>query len=238
LSTFKGKDMSQTKSAAGARDKPVARLGDVVYEEIKERLIRGAYQPGDKLTVRGLAEGLSVSSTPARDAINRLVFEGALVYAGPKTVIVPFVSPEALEEITLMRLALEGLAAEQGTQHVADRDIDALQEMQQRINAALDEKRYSDALWTNKEFHFSIYKLSGMPHLLTVIETLWLRIGASFNDLYPEFAELKYGVHNHMAAIEGLAERDRMTVRAAIESDIRDGYRRLRKARRERVATK
>jgi DNA-binding GntR family transcriptional regulator len=216
-------------------DRPPARLGDRVYQQIKEQLIRGAYGPGDKLTVRGLAEALGVSSTPARDAINRLALEGALVYAGPKTVIVPSLDPEALEEITLMRLALEGLAAEKAAARVADEDIEALKETQLRINAALDDRRYAQALWSNKEFHFSIYKLCGMPHLLATIETLWLRIGASFNDLYPEFAEAKYGVHNHMAALEGLAERDGSAVRAAIESDIRDGYRRMRHANRERA---
>jgi len=219
-------------------DRQPARLGDRVYQQIKERLIRGAHGPGDKLTVRALAESLHVSSTPARDAINRLVLEGALVYAGPKTVIVPFISPQALEEITLMRLALEGLAAEKATRHVSEADIALLRETQLRINAALDERRYADALWHNKEFHFTIYRLCGMPHLLTTIETLWLRIGASFNDLYPEFAEAKYGVHNHMAAIEGLTERDAGAVRAAMEGDIRDGYRRMRRANRERVEGK
>ncbi|MBZ9739789.1 MULTISPECIES: GntR family transcriptional regulator [unclassified Mesorhizobium] len=217
-------------------DRQQPRLGDRVYQQIKERLIRGAHGPGDKLTVRALAEDLGVSSTPARDAINRLVLEGALVYAGPKTVIVPFLDAQALEEITLMRLALEGLAAEKAAARVSGEDIDLLRETQLRINAALDQRRYADALWSNKEFHFAIYRLCGMPHLLATIETLWLRIGASFNDLYPEFAEAKYGVHNHMAAMEGLAEGDSGAVRAAIESDIRDGYRRLKRADRERTS--
>lgn len=226
--------MASSTPFAKEDDRQPARLGDRVYQQIKERLIRGAYGPGDKLTVRGLAETLGVSSTPARDAINRLALEGALVYAGPKTVVVPTLDPEALEEITLMRLALEGLAAERSAARVANEDIEALKETQARINAALHDRRYAEALWSNKEFHFSIYKLSGMPHLLATIETLWLRIGASFNDLYPEFAEAKYGIHNHMAALEGLAERDGSAVRAAIESDIRDGYRRMRQATRER----
>jgi DNA-binding GntR family transcriptional regulator len=216
--------------------KQPARLGDIAYEKMKERLIRGTFGPGDKLTVRALAEMLGVSSTPARDAINRLTYEGALVYAGPKTVIVPFISPQDLEEITLMRLALEGLAADRAAANATLKVISELENLQSLINDALENARFTDALWWNKEFHFTIYRLSGMPHLLTMIETLWLRIGASFNDLYPEFAEKKYGVHNHLAAIEGLSDRDGSSVRAAIESDIRDGYRRMKKANRERSA--
>lgn len=228
--------MSLSKPIASEDDKRPERLGDRAYQLIKEKLIRGAYEPGNKLTVRALADELAVSSTPARDAINRLTLEGALVYAGPKTVIVPFLSEETLEEITLMRLSLEGLAASRATPNMEKQDIDSLGGLQEHINGALSQGRYADALWSNKEFHFSIYRHCRMPHLLATIETLWLRIGASFRDLYPEFAEARYGVHNHMAALEGLEEGDAEAVRAAIESDIRDGYRRLRKANRTRKA--
>ncbi|NLS07159.1 GntR family transcriptional regulator [Rhizobium sp. P32RR-XVIII] len=206
------------------------RLSDFVYEALKEQLARGAYSPGRKLPIRTVAETLGVGSTPAREAINRLVFEGALVMAGPKTVIVPHLDLADLYEVTQMRLALEGLAAEKGTANATDGTVQALLNIQKKINRSLEEKRYRDALHDNKEFHFTIYRLCGMPHLLATIEILWLRVGSSFHDLYPEFAEQRYGVHNHMVAIEGLADKDASAVRAAIENDIRDGYRSLKRA--------
>lgn len=211
-----------------------ARLGDMAYEAMKERLVRGAFEPGRKLTVRAVADALDVSSTPARDALNRLAAEGALVYSGPKTVIVPYLTMEALQEVTTMRLVLEGLAAERGAERSPASLADSLEKMQAKINTALDSRRYADALWTNKEFHFSVYSCCGMPTLLSTIETLWLRIGPSFHDLYPEFAVQKYGVHNHEVIIESLREGDREAVRAAFENDIRDGYRRLKRAIRAR----
>ena len=51
--------------------KQQVRLGDIAYEKLKERLIRGAFEPGHKLTVRAAAQALQVSSTPARDACTR-----------------------------------------------------------------------------------------------------------------------------------------------------------------------
>jgi DNA-binding GntR family transcriptional regulator len=60
-----------------------------------------------------------------------------------------------------------------------------------------------------------------------MIESLWVRIGPSLNDLYPEFATSRVGVSNHMEAIAGLESGDKARVKAAIEKDIRDGYRRL-----------
>lgn len=216
-------------------DRAAENLGDAAYRQMKERIIRGVYRPGHKLTVRAVAQELDVSTTPARDAINRLASEAALVYAGPKTVVVPVLDANALKEITLIRLALEGLAAQQAAEHVVPEDVKALRSLQTQINSALDAGRYADALWHNKEFHFAIFRLAKLPHLVSMIETLWLRIGPSLHDLYPEFAKERFGVHNHEVAMEALEERDGASVRAAMENDIRDGYRRLRRACRERA---
>lgn len=216
-------------------DRAAENLGDAAYRQMKERIIRGVYRPGHKLTVRAVAQDLDVSTTPARDAINRLASEAALVYAGPKTVVVPVLDAKALQEITLIRLALEGLAAQQAAEHVVPQDVQALRSLQKQINSALDAERYADALWHNKEFHFAIFRLAKLPHLVSMIETLWLRIGPSLHDLYPEFAKERFGVHNHEVAMEALEERDGAAVRAAMENDIRDGYRRLRRACRERA---
>lgn len=205
-------------------------LGDYAYREIQERLIRGAYPPGYKLTVRGVATDLQMGTTPVREALNRLTADAVLVHSGPKTVIVPVLDAASLREITLTRLALEGMAAEQATAYASPGVINQLIEIQEKISKSLDQKLYSEVLRHNKEFHFTIYGLAGLPNLIKMIETLWLRIGSSLHDLYPEFAETRYGVHNHLAAIEGLNEGDAASVRAAIENDIRDGYRRLKKA--------
>lgn len=202
-------------------------LGESAYATLKDSLIRGAMQPGSKLTLRSVAEVLGVSTTPARDAITRLIGEGGLINAGPKTVIVPYLNLPDLDEITAIRLSLEGLAAEQATSHVTESDIEELENLQGRINRGLDEDRYTDVLDANKDFHFLIYRRSGMSRLVTIIESLWLRMGPSFNGLYPEFAQSRTGVSNHLWALRGLQDHDPAAVRAAIENDIRSGYRRL-----------
>ncbi len=227
--------MANEANEAADIERVSERLGDAAYRELKERIVRGVYRPGHKLTVRAVAQDLDLSTTPARDAINRLASEGALVYSGPKTVVVPILDAAALREITLTRLALEGLASEQAAQFGTQDVIEKLMSLQRLINGALNEGRYAEALWHNKEFHFMIYRLSGLPHLVSMIESLWLRIGPSLHNLYPEFAEEKYGVRNHELAIEALGERDGPSLRAAMENDIRDGYRRLKRASQEKT---
>ncbi len=230
--------MSAIKLSDQANEGQAPGLGDVAYREMKERLIRGEYKPGKKLTVRAVAEDLGFSSTPARDAINRLTGEGALVYSGPKTVIVPVLNEDSLREITLIRLALEGLAAQLAVNSVTNEDIEKLKDIQNYINDALDRRAYETVLRHNKDFHFHVYGIAGMPRLLSMIEGAWLRVGPSLYDLYPEFAEEKYGVRNHQLAIESLEDKDGASLRAAFENDIRDGYRRLRQAARARSSAR
>ena len=222
--------MDQSEDKGTAPIEPLNRqssLGERAYERLRESVVGGQFQPGVKLTVRSVAEALGVSTTPARDAINRLIADGALINRGPKTIVVPELTFEDLAEVTKIRGSLEGLAAFESVQHVDSSDIAYLEDIQKQLNSALEDGRYPDVLALNKAFHFRIYDLSKMPHLVTIIESLWVRVGPTLNKLYPEFAISKRGVANHQWAIRGLQDRDGLTVRAAIENDLRDGYRRL-----------
>lgn len=139
-----------------------ASLGELAYTSLKESIISGQFVPGRKLTVRSVAQALGVSM-PVRDAIVRLIGEGALVNLGPKTVVVPVLTTATPDEVTKIRLALEGLAAFEATAHIEDRDISFLEETQIRINDAMDKAQYADVLRLNKAFHFRLYGTSGMP---------------------------------------------------------------------------
>jgi DNA-binding GntR family transcriptional regulator len=204
-------------------------LGATAYGKLKRALITGAFQPGTKLTVRGVAESLDISITPARDALSRLIAEGALEAKGPKTVVVPPLSFPILREITRIRLALEGMAAEMATPNIDGESLELLEHTQQRLNAAMEQRNYVEVLSANEIFHFTIYRAANMPRLLSIIESQWLRIGPSLNLLYPEFAISRRGISNHTTVLDGLRSGEPGVVRGAIEQDLRDGFDRLRR---------
>ncbi|MEQ8440528.1 MAG: GntR family transcriptional regulator [Alphaproteobacteria bacterium] len=202
-------------------------LGEQAYDRLRQSIVRGRFEPGVKMTVRSVAEALGISTTPARDAINRLIADGVLVNKGPRTVVVPEMTMESLDEITKIRLVVEGLAADEAARNCVGADVEFLETTQSQLNTALDEERFIEVLEMNKAFHFRIYECANMPSLLSFIESLWVRIGPSFHQLYPEFAISKRGVANHQWAIRGMQDRDGETVKAAIQNDIRDGYKQL-----------
>lgn len=213
---------------------PRSSLGEEAYRRLKKSIMEGAFPASRKMTLRAVAGALGVSTTPARDAMNRLLAEGALVNEGPKTVVLPELTLEALDEITATRLALEGLAAERAAANFTAEDIAELARMQRVINKSLDKKVYQEVLRANLEFHFLVYRKSGWQRLVTMIESLWLRVGPSLLDLYPEFAEHRKGVSNHEALMDALTRKDAAGAREAIARDIRDGYARLSTAIAER----
>lgn len=213
---------------------PRISLGERAYTSLKEAIAGGRFSPGQKLTVRSVAHALSVSTTPARDAIMRLIFEGALVNVGQKTLVVPTLTLAALDEVTSIRLPLERFAARVATERIAGETVEELKALQLKIAAALDAANHASALAANKAFHFLIYESAQMPLLVSIIESLWIRIGPSIRDSFPELAHFRSDLSNHMEAIAGLENHDKARVQAAIEKDIQDDYQRLLSSIRER----
>ncbi|WP_129778146.1 GntR family transcriptional regulator [Peristeroidobacter soli] len=199
-------------------------LGAHVYDRLKRALMSGAFQPGQKLTVRSVAEDLQVSVTPAREGLNRLIDQGALEMPSAKTILVPVLTVAALKEVATIRRSLEGTAAELATANFGPSDIANLLSLQAELESAMNSGDYRRVLDRNESFHFGVYEKCGMPRLVGLIEAQWLRVGPSLNMLYPEFAVSRRGVSNHMRVLEGLQKRDAQAVRAAFEHDIDDGY--------------
>jgi DNA-binding GntR family transcriptional regulator len=202
-------------------------LSEHAYDRIRLALMTGALRPDERVTVRAMASALNISITPARDALTRLINEGALEAVGSKTLIVPPLTLPVLNEITAIRLSLEGLAAERAASHFSRADVDELEATQEHLIRAMDKQNYAEVLGHNEAFHFGVYRKSALPRLVSIIESMWLRIGPSLNLLYPTFAVERHGVSNHRAVLKALRQKDGAATRAAFEKDIEDGYQRL-----------
>ena len=213
--------------------RPVERydtLADRAYEQLRQALMSGSFPPGQKLTIRKLAAVLGISATPARDAISRLLSEGVLETDANRNVSVPILDEQRLREIYILRIALEGLAAELGTPNLGNEDIAELEMIQSALTDAMDRGDYEGVLARNGEFHFRIYNASGIALLIQTIEQLWLKLGPSLNLLYPEYNRSRKGVRNHSNVLTALRARDASKVRRAIESDLREGGEELGRA--------
>lgn len=152
-------------------------LGDAIYRRVCQDLMRGKLRPNQKITIRGLGEALGTSSTPVRDAVQRLLRDNALEQRTVRDVRVPVLSVEEYLEISRIRAELEGLAAERAAIMATDKDVARLQRLVERNAEAIDAKRWSQANELNQQFHFALAEIANMPVLLSMLGQLWLRMG-------------------------------------------------------------
>ena len=197
-------------------------LNEAVYLQLKQALMSGRIAPGSTMTIRSLASSFGVSLMPVREALRRLVAEHVLVLQPNRSVALPVITRERFREITRIRTSLEGLAAEEAATHLTRADIDRLDALNQAIERP-GASRTPDYLINNREFHFAIYRNSGMPTLLSIIESLWVQIGPLLTiqqRIYskaPDQAQL-----HHRRALRAFRRRDGAQARAAIVADIQD----------------
>jgi DNA-binding GntR family transcriptional regulator len=194
-----------------------------VYAAMKQALMRGQYQPGQKITIRGVAAALGTSATPVREAIRRLAAEGALEHLRSGTARLPALTRERLSEVTDVRVALESLAAGHAALRMTGDDIAHLEAIQVALAKARDRKDYETYLAKNEAFHFDYYRCSRMPNLLRAIESMWLQSGPYLSLLLPGMR----GIDLHTAAIEAARRHDGPAAAAAIAEDIRRAAERL-----------
>jgi DNA-binding GntR family transcriptional regulator len=197
-------------------------LRSQVYDSLRDALTAGQFTPGQKLSFRFIAGTLGVSMTPVREAVRRLVAEGAFEMRPNRSVRVPLMTRDKILELRDIRLALEGLATEKAAaltmrEHAANlrRIATELMAVRNRGDTVADRQKI-------REFHFTLYAIANQPTLLRVIEGLWLQTGPYMNLLYPDFIASPRGPERRLRIIKALQAHDGATARREMQGDIGD----------------
>jgi DNA-binding GntR family transcriptional regulator len=216
-----------TMAEAAVRFAPVQSqsLSDRVYRQLRDHLMRGILKPDQRLRLREVAVALGTSETPVREAVFQLVRDGALELKPHHYIRVRRLTVAQYLEIRDIRLLLEPLAAERALDNLDAAAIEELTEAHQRLISAEAAKDPEAAIRANFEFHFGLYWRSGMPELIELLESLWMRVGPMLNLLYPH-GHPHYDVrHQHENVLDALRLRDRGGLTKAIRDDMLEGGR-------------
>ena len=191
-----------------------------VYDSLRQALTTGRFAPGQKLTFRFIAGALGVSLTPVREALGRLVAEGAFEMQPSRSVRVPLMTRARIIELRDIRMALEGLAADKAARPPTGGRSPSCAASPLAIAAARSRGDSAADRPNIREFHFTLYGMAGQPTLLRVIEGLWLQTGPYMNLLYPDFISRPHGPQRRARIIRALQARDAVAARREIENDI------------------
>ena len=218
---------------AGQMDQMESRLPahQVAYARLRDMVLFGELPPGAAVTIEGLVARLSLGMTPVREAIRRLIAEGALQLLGNRRVCVPRLTPDALDDLGFARrmvetrLALRALAAR-------DPDLVALLRARDaQVDAAIAAGDIPGYLRHNHGFHFTLYARAGSEVLEGLAASLWLRIGPSLRAAWQAPGDGTGAARqpdHHKRAIAALESCDAAALEAAIAADIAQGVANIR----------
>ena len=202
---------------------PIKRstLWDGAYGSLRSALMGGKLAPGQRIVLREMADQLGMSLTPVRDAVNRLVAEGALergnVGAGGGATV-PQLDSDQFAQLMLVRGSLEPVATAAAVPFATPAKLDAIETDLREMKIALGERRIGGYFEAHYRFHFGIYVLCRMPILLEIIETAWLRCAPTLT--LPSYTPGLKRYPLHVAALQALRDGNGAAAADAIRADI------------------
>jgi DNA-binding GntR family transcriptional regulator len=197
-------------------------LADTVYQELLAAIRDGRLHPGERIKEAAVAKSLSVSRTPVREAIRRLQSEGRVILEPQRGAVVAELNRQEVSELYALRSRLEGIAAGFAAQHASDAEIEMMEEILARSQAAIGDKRLLNQI--NWELHYAIYHAGQNRFLLKSIEAIsdamaLLRGAHHIPDDRP--AQL-YAEHKRI--IDAIRARDPEAAETAARDHIKNSY--------------
>jgi len=147
-------------------------LRDVVFKTLRQAILRGELEPGERLMEIQLAERLGVSRTPIREAIRKLELEGLVLMIPRKGAEVAKISESNLRDVLEVRRSLEELAIDLACQRMTEEELEELKVTQQKFALAI---RNGDAMQiaeTDERYHEIIYDSTKNARLVQILNNL------------------------------------------------------------------
>jgi len=186
-----------------------APMSERAYQALRGAVVRCDFAPGEKLKVEALSERYGFSSSPLREALNRLAQEGLAQSLEHRGFRVAPLSRSALDDLTHMRLLLETDALTSAIEHGRDdwegRVVSAFHSLtliEQRLDAAGPMAPNDDWSARHKSFHLALFSGCNSPLLLRTAEMFFVQAERyrRFSALHRKPARNKISEHQALMA--------------------------------------
>ena len=199
---------------------------DRLYRTLRGRIMYGELAPATALTLRGVGRDFGVSMTPVREALRRLVAEGALTLSSSGRVATPELSNERIEELASIRALIEPEMASRALPRAHMALVDRLQAINSAVSEAVAKRDAVAYIRANLEFHRTLYLRAQSPAMLAIVETVWLQLGPTMPLVY-ERARSNDPPVQHRSILAALRAGDEPGLRLAVRTDVTQGLRHL-----------
>ena len=147
-------------------------LRDVVFNTLRQAILRGELKPGERLMEIQLANKLGVSRTPIREAIRKLELEGLVLMIPRKGAEVAEITEKSLRDVLEVRRALEELAVELACEKITPEQIQELKDAAASFRDSLQEGDITRIAEADVKFHDVIYLATDNQKLIQLLNNL------------------------------------------------------------------
>lgn len=195
-------------------------LRDVVFQTLRQAILKGELQPGERLMEIKLADRLGVSRTPIREAIRKLELEGLVVMVPRKGAAVANITEKDTKDVLEVRRTLEMFAVEVACERISAEQLEALKEA---AKAFEDSKGSMDVIRiaeTDMQFHEVIYEATQNERLVQMLNNLRENMYRYRIEYLKDPNYYDSLMREHREILEAIEAGDKQRARAGMESHI------------------
>ncbi len=195
-------------------------LRELVYEELKEQILKGKIVPGTRLMEVELAKNMGVSRTPIREAIRKLEEEGLITIEPRRGAYASQISVKDMVDILEVRQDIEGLAAFFAATRMTEKEKEELKKASDSYNLAVAEGNTENMIAHDTRFHRIIVESCNnkiLVHMIEQLQELVLRFRYIY---YGDFRRAENMPEEHFQIMEAIREGRAEDARAAADVHI------------------
>ncbi len=183
-------------------------LGEVVYEALREAIIRNQFKPGERLMETELADEMEVSRTPVREAVRKLEAEGYVVMIPRKGTYVASLSIQDVNDVFEIRAALEAMAASQAAVRASEEEIAAIKKCIEAEAVLWESADLEKTVESDIQFHSLLYRASKNKKIESLINDLREQTQRLRSSTLSTPGRLKFALDEHRQILAAIEARD------------------------------
>ena len=210
-------------------------LRDVVFNTLRQAILRGDLKPGERLMEISLANKLGVSRTPVREAIHKLEQEGLVLMIPRRGAEVAQITEKSLRDVLEVRGALEELAVRLACERMTGQALGELNRAAERFEKTLGSSDITSVAEADVAFHDVIYMATDNQRLIALLNNLREQMYRYRVEYLKDEKSYPVLVQEHRQIIEGLAARNKEMVSAAMQMHVRNQVNAIKEMIREQM---
>ncbi|MGM0438374.1 MAG: GntR family transcriptional regulator [Bacillota bacterium] len=151
----------------------VATKSEIVYDKIKNYIIKGKLEPGEKYSISNLAKDFEISRSPVYEAVKLLEKEDFVTIIPNVGFKVNTLTRKEIHDLLRIQGALEGLAIREAMDKIGEEEIKELNGILDKTEKYYNNGKIDKYIEENKKFHFKLYKYSQSKKLINALKDYW-----------------------------------------------------------------